>query len=221
VVVAANGGADLVYVPSGDKSLVVRIVETLGKHDYVSGLFVDDRFGDLPGTLPLSAITLDGNAKTPRPSIVVSFRSFATGCAMPLLCAADVADTTRQQGQGDHGSFSRADTMNFMAAIGPAFKAGFVDMLPVSNADVGRTIGALLGLTLRDNGTHRGRVLTEALIGGAMPKAERQVRRARMALGSVRTELEYQTVGSTRYYDAAGTRGRTLGLSEDAPRTRP
>ena len=30
--------------------------------------------------------------------------------------------------------------MNFMAAIGPDFKAGYVDALPVSNADVGATI---------------------------------------------------------------------------------
>jgi hypothetical protein len=28
-----------------------------------------------------------------------------------------------------HGTFSRADTMNFMAAIGPDFKRGFVKPL--------------------------------------------------------------------------------------------
>ncbi len=38
-----------------------------------------------------------------------------------------------------HGSFSRGDTLNFTAAIGPDFKAGYVDALPVSNADVGAT----------------------------------------------------------------------------------
>jgi len=45
-----------------------------------------------------------------------------------------------------HGSFSRGDTMNFMAAVGPDFKAGYVDALPVSNADVGMTIAQLLDL---------------------------------------------------------------------------
>jgi hypothetical protein len=65
----------------------------------------------------LSAINLDGSGRTPRPSFVVGFRSYATGCAEPLLCAVEVADTTMQQGQGNHGSFSRADTMNFMAAV--------------------------------------------------------------------------------------------------------
>ena len=43
-----------------------------------------------------------------------------------------------------HGNFSRADTNNFMAAIGPDFKKGFVDEAPVSNADVGKTIAHLL-----------------------------------------------------------------------------
>ena len=220
VVVAANGGSDLVYVPSGDKPLAARIVDILGKQDYVSGIFVDDRVGDLPGTLPLSDIYLNGSAKTQRPTMVVSFRSFSTGCSTPLVCAVDVADTTRQQGQGDHGSFSRADTMNFMAAMGPDFKTRFVDPLPVSNADVGRTIGAVLGLTPRHRGTRLGRVLTEAFPAGVTPTANRRVARAPSASGGVRTELHYQTIGATRYFDVAGTRGRTLGLEEDEPHTR-
>jgi hypothetical protein len=214
VVVAANGGSDLVYVPSGDKALAARIVDILGKQDYVSGIFVDDRVGGLRGTLPLSDIYLNGNAKTPRPTMVVSFRSYSTGCATPFLCAVDVADTTRQQGQGDHGSFSRADTMNFMAAIGPDFKTRFVDPLPVSNADVGRTIGALLRLAPRHRGTRLGRVLTEAFPAGSTPTANRRVVRAPAPSGAVRTELHYQTIGSTRYFDVAGTRGRTVGLDE-------
>jgi hypothetical protein len=48
---------------------------------------------------------------------VVNFRSYATGCDKPVMCAVNVADSGLQQGQGMHGSFSRADTMNFMAAI--------------------------------------------------------------------------------------------------------
>ena len=37
-----------------------------------------------------------------------------------------IADTVLRQGQGMHGSFSRGDTYNFTAAIGPDFKAGYV-----------------------------------------------------------------------------------------------
>ena len=80
---------------------------------------------------------------------MVNFRSYATGCEEPTNCSVEVADTVLRQGQGMHGSFSRGDTLNFMAAIGPDFKAGYVDPLPVSNADVGMTIAQLMGLAHR------------------------------------------------------------------------
>src|SRR6516225_8216463 len=130
VVVAANGGSDLVYLPKKDRRLAGRVVTALLAQDYVSGLFVDDSLGRFRGTLPLNAINMKGSALTPMPAIVVNFRTFSTGCEQPLTCAVEIADTGLQQGQGMHGSFSRADTMNFMAAIGPDFKAGFTDEAP-------------------------------------------------------------------------------------------
>src|SRR5262249_10193333 len=87
VVVAANGGSDLVYVPSGDKALARKVVDILAAQDYVSGLFVSDDLGPIPGTLPISAIDLKGAAVTPLPAVVVNFRTFSTGCADPLTCA--------------------------------------------------------------------------------------------------------------------------------------
>ena len=95
----------------------------------------------------MSQLNLKGKAVTPHPAIVVNFRSYSSGCDEPTNCSVEVADTVLRQGQGMHGSFSRGDTMNFMAAIGPDFKAGYVDALPVSNADVGMTAAQLLDLT--------------------------------------------------------------------------
>ena len=40
---------------------------------------------------------------------------------------------------------------------------------PVSNADVGRTVAAILQLDFKDKGSHTGRVITEAMRGGVMP----------------------------------------------------
>jgi hypothetical protein len=48
VVVAANGGSDLVYLPKKDKALVARVVGALLAQDYASGLFVDDSLGRFP-----------------------------------------------------------------------------------------------------------------------------------------------------------------------------
>ena len=49
VIVAANGGSDLLYVPDGSTEVVQRLVELLTTFDYVGGLFVDDKYGRLPG----------------------------------------------------------------------------------------------------------------------------------------------------------------------------
>lgn len=215
VVVAANGGSNLVYLPGGDAELARKIVDILSREDYVSGLFASDELGSIPGTLPISAIDLKGSAVTPIPAIVVNFRSFSTGCEDPLTCSAEIADTTLQQGQGMHGSFSRADTTVIGGAIGPDFRRGFEDPVPTSNADIGKTIAHLLELKIPDNGKLIGRVLTEAMPGGRLPNwtTERRVSDADAA--GQKTIVEMQVVGSIRYFDTAGYWGRTLGLSEE------
>jgi len=212
VIVAANGGSDLVYLPSRDRNLATRIVGFLMAQDYLSGLFTDNILGQIPGALPLSAINLKGSSKTPLPTIVVNFRSFDTGCGKPLNCSAEIADTVLQQGQGQHGSFSRADTFNFMAANGPDFKRGFTDPAPVSNADLGRTLGEILGLRIKARGKLLGRVIREAMPGGTIPHFTTRVMVSAPGPGGLATILNYQLVGDTRYFDAAGFKGRTLGL---------
>jgi type I phosphodiesterase/nucleotide pyrophosphatase len=213
VVVAANGGSDLVYIQDGDRDTATKVVDALLAQDYVSGLFVHSRFGRIPGTLPLSDIGLEGRSVTPAPAIVVNFRSFDTICGEPVRCAATVSDTLLQQGQGMHGSFSRADTWNFMALVGPDFRSGFVDTAPSSNADVGRTVEALLRLAPKDNGMLAGRVLTEAMPGGVMPEVKSFTVVSDPAANGLRTVLDVQAVGDVKYFDAAGFPGRTVGLS--------
>jgi predicted AlkP superfamily pyrophosphatase or phosphodiesterase len=214
LVVASNGGSDLIYLPNKDKKLAERTVKALLEQDYVSGLFVDEALGKIPGTLPLSQINLKGSAITPVPAIVVNFRSYVAGCNEPTNCSVEVADTVLRQGQGMHGSFGRADTMNFMAAIGPDFKAGYADALPVSNADIGMTAAKILGLQQKANGHLVGRAMTEAMPNGATPKASSDTIKSEPAANGLRTVLSFQRVGSQRYFDAAGFPGRTVGLEE-------
>ena len=212
VVIAANGGSDLVYLPNNDRKLAAQIVKTLLEQDYVSGLFVRDDLGRFPGALPLSSLNMDGKAVTPHPAMMINFRSYAKGCDEPLLCSVEVADTVLRQGQGMHGSFSRGDTMNFMAAIGPDFKGGYVDQLPTSNADVGMTAARLLSLTAKPKGNLIGRVMSEAMPNGSTPRARSRTLLSQPASDGLRTVLNYQTVGSQRYFDSAGFPGRTVGL---------
>ena len=215
LVIATNGGSDLIYLPNRDKKLAERTIKALLEQDYISGLFVDDKLGHFPGTLPLSELALKGNAVTPTPSIVINFRSYVEGCNEPTNCSVEVADTVLRQGQGMHGSFGRGDTMNFMAAIGPDFKAGYVDALPASNADVGMTVVQLLGLHASASGGLEGRVLSEALPNGVTPKASEGKLVSKPAANGLQTIVKYQRVLSQRYFDAAGFPGRTVGLEAE------
>jgi hypothetical protein len=115
-----------------------------------------------------------------------------------------------------HGSFSRGDTLNFMAAIGPDFKSGYVDALPVNNADVGITIAALMGLHPSHAGGLTGRVISEALPNGIVPKSNDGVITSKPAANGLKTVVKYQRVLSQRYFDAAGFPSRTVGLEADA-----
>jgi predicted AlkP superfamily pyrophosphatase or phosphodiesterase len=213
VVVAANGGSDLIYIPDGDKGMAKRIIDVLLAQDYVSGIFVDSKLGKFPGTLSLDDIALEGSAITPHPAIAISFRSFDTVCGEPVRCTVEIADSVLQQGQGMHGSFSRADTWNFMAMQGPDFKARFVDPAPASNADIGRTIAQLMHLDVSDKGKLLGRVLSEALPGGALPEVSSRVITSEPAANGLVTVLDMQQVGQSRYFDVAGFPGRTVGLT--------
>ena len=217
VVVAANGGSDLIYLPDGDADMARRVVDALLAEDYVSGIFVDTKLGKFPGTLTLDDIALEGSAVTPHPAIAVSFRSFDTVCGEPVRCTVEVADTLLQEGQGMHGSFSRADTWNFMAMQGPDFKSHFVDPAPASNADVGRTIAQLMQLDVSDKGKLVGRVLAEAMPNGVVPEVTTRVVASEPAPNGLATVIGVQMVGSTRYFDAGGFPGRTVGLPIMAP----
>jgi hypothetical protein len=238
IVVAANGGSDLVYLPesapgwrpaaqgrvaAGEKKLAARIVSVLLGKDYLSGIFVDEsRFGRIPGALSTAEIAIGGgSAVMPRPAIVVNFASrVVADCrySEPTLCTAEIADTSLVQGQGMHGSFSRADTWNFMAARGPDFRAGFTDPLPASNADIGMTIARILGLAIQPTGRLTGRVLTEALstssnpdpLPAVTPGVTRSDPDPKYHLSTV---LKTQTVDGHVYLDAAGFAGRTVGLA--------
>ena len=215
LVVAPTGGSDLIYLPKLDKRLADRTIKALLEQDYVSGIFVDDRLGRFPGTLEMSQIGLKGKAVTPTPSIVVNFRSYVEGCDEPTNCSVEVSDTVLRQGQGMHGTFGRGDTLNFMAAIGPDFKAGYVDSLPVNNADVGITIAGLMGLRAPHNGGLTGRIMSEALPNGIVPKSADSTIVSKPSANGLRTVLKFQRVLSQRYFDVAGFPGRTVGLDAD------
>lgn len=201
-IVAANGGSDLVYVPDHKEATVKRIVNLLSTFDYVGGIFVDDDYGQIPGALPLSSIGLVGKTKLPRPTIVVAFKVFYIHPG-DLQSAIQVSDTTLQEGQGMHGGLGRDSTYNNMAAIGPDFKKGYSDDLPVGNIDIAPTLEAILGINAPSNGNLRGRILAEALVPHkqSTPAAARSQLASKPAANGKRTVLDYQEFEHVRYLD--------------------
>ncbi len=207
LIVASNGGSDLVYVPSGDAKIVHETLDTLAGLDYVGGIFVDDAFcpspTDCPGALPLSAISLKGATKLPTPAIVVTYKVF-NRIPGDLQTAVQVSDTALQEGQGMHGGFGRDSTWNNMAAIGPDFKHGFVDTTAVGNIDIAPTVASILGIDMPSIGSLKGRIAKEALASG--PRADDSPHKTLISAPTAngrRTVLEYQENSGVRYYDLA------------------
>lgn len=203
VIVTASGGTDLIYIPGQDRALASEVVRFLTEQDYVGALFVDPRLGRFRGALPLTAIALEGSSRMPRPSIVVSFKSFLLKEA-DLLSAVQVADTPLQEGQGMHGGFGRDNTFNNMAAVGPDFKEKFLDVLPAGNQDIAPTLAHVLGLKLPTVGKLQGRVLSEALLGGPDSAPMRHdVAVSSLTPAGIATVLLYQEAQGRRYFDRA------------------
>lgn len=206
IIVASNGGSDMLYVPSGDAAIVHHAVDALTQMDYIGGIFVDDKYcpsaKDCAGALPMSDVGLTGASKVPRPAIMVAFRNFQQTPG-DLQSAAQIADTTLQEGQGNHGGFGRDQTWNNMAAIGPDFKAKYVDDAPMGNIDIAPTVAHILGIEMPSVGTLKGRVTTEALKGTSAAKGEAKTMVSEPASDGTRTVLEYETKDGVSYYDRA------------------
>ena len=207
VIVASNGGSDLLYMPSSSPDIVHAMLDILTHLDYVGGLFVEDRFcphaADCPGALPLSGIGLAGASRVPRPAIIVTYKVFYK-VPGDLQSAVQVSDGTLQEGQGNHGGFGRDQTFNNMAAMGPDFKPGFADPLPMGNIDIAPTLARILGFEMPSTGSLKGRVLQEALLGGATstPGAVQTLVSTPTSDGAS-TVLEFQELHGVRYDDKA------------------
>jgi arylsulfatase A-like enzyme len=206
VVVTANGGSDLVYVPGHDRALVARLVRILAQLDYIDAIFADSSYGQLSGALPLSAIGMEGGSQVQRPAIVVSFKSFLRRPG-DLLSAVQVTDSPLQEGQGSHGSLTRATTYNNMALWGPDFRQGLQDLMPAGNIDIAPTLAHVLGLELPAAGL-QGRVLVEALRDGDAGSIDvhTSVQVSEHAANGRATRLKFQEVAGQRYLDEAELR---------------
>lgn len=158
IVVATNGGSDYFYVPGHDVATVKALVKFLQQREEYGAIFVDSRYGAIPGTLSMAMVNLENAARqnNGQPDVVVSFNwdnSVIQG--MPGI---EFESAGGQRGM--HGSFGIADVHNTLIASGPSFKPAASVTTPTGNVDVAPTVAYLLGLSMPQAD---GRILNEAL----------------------------------------------------------
>jgi len=161
-VVVSNGGSDYLYLPDHDPDRIRAAVRFLQSHEEYGAIFVDARYGDIPGTLPLTRVRLE-NAEGRNPDIVVGY-AFDEHVLIQGMPGIEFEGVAGHMNHGMHGSFSPVDVHNTLIASGPDFAEHFTDTLPSGNVDVAPTIAKIFGLDLPHAD---GRPLLEALRGRA------------------------------------------------------
>jgi arylsulfatase A-like enzyme len=163
VMVVGLGGSAMLYVVDRKEDVIHKLVDFLQASE-VAGVI----FSRIPadGTFPLSTVRLDPTNTLP--DIVVSFKW--TADKNEFDAPGYVLSEGSKRGAGTHASLSRFDMHNTLIGNGPDFRAGFIDDLPSSNADVAPTILSILGVAQAQ--PMDGRVLSEALVGGKAPNGE-------------------------------------------------
>jgi arylsulfatase A-like enzyme len=159
IVIAANGGSDYFYIPSHDSSTVQKLVTFLQKREEYGAIFVDSRYGSLPGTLSLSSINLENAARqgNGQPDVVVTFSYDEEQLVIGLP---GIEYESFGGNRGMHGSFSPIDVHNTLIAAGPSFQSAVTVTNASGNVDVAPTVAYLLGASLA---SADGRVLYESL----------------------------------------------------------
>ena len=159
VVVAANGGSDYLYITSKDTVLVKKIVTFLQQREEFGAVFVDDKYGHIPGTMAMSMVRLENTAGR-NPDIIVSYNFNENAVIQGVKGIEYESVQIPQVYRGMHGSFSPIDVNNTLITLGPDFRTGIASATPSGNVDVAPTVAFLMGLDFPNTD---GRVLYEAL----------------------------------------------------------
>lgn len=160
IVIAANGGSDYFYVPGHDVATIKKLVRFLQQREEYGAIFVDSRYGALPGTLTLNQVNLENATRqnNGQPDVVVSFNwnNHVSIQGMPGITFESAGGQ-----RGMHGGFGTTDVHNTLIAHGPSFQTARTVTYPTGNVDVAPTVAYLLGLSMPHAD---GRIMNEALV---------------------------------------------------------
>jgi arylsulfatase A-like enzyme len=214
VVVAANGGSDYFYVPGHDATTVNNLVKFLQQREEYGAIFVDSRYGPIPGTLQMAQVNLENAVRqnNGQPDVVVSF-NWDNNVSIQGVPGIEFESVGGQRGM--HGSFGISDVHNTLIASGPSFQGATTITNPSGNVDVAPTVAYLLGLSMPQAD---GRILNEALVAPAS-KSQPTVVPSTVTPGSAATglvfELPTDPTGATKDTTlAVGSYSINLGVKD-------
>ncbi|SPB18032.1 hypothetical protein NOV72_05231 [Caballeronia novacaledonica] len=196
IVIAANGGSDYFYVPGHDAATVQNLVKILQQREEFGAIFLDSRYGNLPGTLPMSMVNLENATRqnNGQPDVVASF-TWDDQTTVQGLPGIEFESVGGQRGM--HGSFGTNDVHNTLIANGPSFKTSSVVSTPTGNVDVAPTVAHLLGLSMPQAD---GRIINESLQnppGNASPQVAASTITPPAPATGLRFELPTDPTGAT------------------------
>jgi hypothetical protein len=174
---------------------VQNLVKFLQQREEYGAIFVDSRYGALPGTLSMAQVNLENTTRqnNGQPDVVVSFNWDDT---VSIQGHSGIEFESVGGQRGMHGSFGTTDVHNTLIANGPSFKAAATVTTPSGNVDVAPTAAYLLGLSMPQAD---GRILNEALVtpaSGSTPVVTTSTVTSSTATG-LRFELPTDPTGAT------------------------
>ena len=188
IVVAANGGSDYFYVLSRDPATIRKLVTILQQREEYGAIFVDSRYGAIPGTLTMAQANLENDTRRNdgQPDVVVSF-SWDDKVSIQSMPGIEFESFSAGQ-HGMHGSFGTTDVHNTLIASGPSFVTSTAIATPTGNVDLAPTVAYLLGQSMPQAD---GRVINEALVNPAS-KSTPSVRNTSIAPAATATGLTFE-----------------------------
>jgi hypothetical protein len=145
----------LFYVTGRDPRIILGLIHFLQNWSHTGVIFTRQA---ADGTFTMSQARIDS---PDAPEVMISMRWNAdkNDSGTPGMMISDLY--SYGPGQGMHGTLSRYDMHNTLAAVGPDFRSAVVDHLPSGNVDIAPTVLWILGV--KQPKSMDGRVLREAM----------------------------------------------------------
>ncbi|MBP9722769.1 MAG: alkaline phosphatase family protein [Gammaproteobacteria bacterium] len=190
IIVADNSGSVYLYIIDKDDETTKKLVRFLQSRLEFDGVFIDQAYGYIPGTLPMNIIKFNDKIQERNPDILVSL---SHDSQQSLNALKGTAYTSNNSIRGSHGTLSRYDIHNTLIALGPDFKQEYESNLPSANVDVPVTLAKILNLPF-DNRV--GRPLLEGITNSGVKPSDYELKYSKLQPNKPATGLNMPRLDS-------------------------